>query len=88
MSVICPLCLFFDRIQEIVHHFSRGSGGTLDGVGINFGGGVGCAVAQGSRHGGDRHAVGNLERCIGMPQAVNVDLGEIGSFDEATEPAC
>ena len=86
LSVICPLRLFFDGIQEIVHHFCRCSCCTLNCVGVYLRCGVRCAVAQSSCYGSDRHTVGNLQGGIGMPQAVNMDLREICCFDEAAEP--
>lgn len=88
LSVICPSSLFFDRIQKVIHHLSRCGGGTLDCVGIYFCGGVCIAMSKVSGNSCDGNTIGNLKGCVGMPQAVNVDLGKVGGFNEITEPAC
>lgn len=61
---------------------------TLDCMGIDFCSGVSIAVAKVTGNCGDGNTVGNLKGCIGMSQAVNVDLGKIRCLDEITEPAC
>ena len=67
---------FFRRVQKVIHHFRRSSGGALNGVGINLYCGVGRAVPQCARHGGDRHAVGNLQGSVCMPLRYNYDKPE------------
>ena len=57
-------------------------------MGVYFRRGVGVAVAQVAGDGGNRYAVSNLECCVCMPEAMDMDLGEVCIFNEISKPTC
>lgn len=74
--------------EDRVHHFSGGGLGGFDAMGVYFRRGVGVAVAQVTGDGSNGYAVSDLECCICMSEAVDMDLGEVCVFDEITKPTC
>ena len=86
--MLSAVCHFFSWGEDRVHHFSGGGLGGFDAMGVYFRRGVGVAVTKVTGDGSNRDAVSNLECCVCMSEAVDMDLGEICIFDEISKPTC
>ena len=57
-------------------------------MGVYFRRGVSVAVAQVTGDGSNGYTISDLECCVCVAEAVDMDLGEVCVFDEITKPTC
>lgn len=81
-------CLLFDRVQNILQDLSSGLVCRFDSVCVNLACGGRVRVSQPRRNGGQACTCCDEQRCIRVPQRMNVNRRQSVLGDELMKPRC